>query len=90
MIDMAGNETVTITTTETRNLPASAFTVTDDQLSKGKEWEDWLEEIEREVRYFKIINPTDGKDALIIYGGKEIARLAKSLLDPTGDTARRI
>ena len=83
VIDMAGNEAVTIITTETRNLRALPFRVTEDQLSTGKEWEDWLEAIEREFRYFKIINPVDKKDALIIYGGKEIARLEKSLPDPT-------
>ena len=83
MIDMAGNEAVTIITTETRNLRALPFQITEDQLSTGKEWEDWLEAIEREFRYFKLSNPIDKKDALIIYGGKEIARLEKSLPDPT-------
>ena len=90
VIDMAENEAVTIITTETRNLRALPFIVTEDQLSTGKEWEDWLEAIEREFRYFKIINPMDRKDALIIYGGKEIARLAKSLPDPTGETAESL
>ena len=50
VIDMAGNEAVTIITTETRNLRALPFRVTEDQLSNGKEWEDWLEAIEREFR----------------------------------------
>ena len=44
-----------------------------------------MEEIERELRYFKISDPADKKDALIIYGGKEIARLEKSLPDPHED-----
>lgn len=82
VIDMAGNESVTVITTETRNLQSLPFRVTEDQLSTGKEWEDWLEAIEREFRFFKISNPIDKKDALIIYGGKEIARLEKSLPDP--------
>ena len=51
----------------------------DDPIVKGKAWDDWLEEIERKLRYFKITEPLDKKDALIIYGGKEIARLEKSL-----------
>ena len=84
---MAGNEAVTIITTETRNLRSLPFQITEDQLSTGKEWEDWLKAIEREFRYFKISNPLDKKDALIIYGGKEIARLEKSLPDPTGEDA---
>ena len=41
-----------------------------------------MDDIEREFRYFRISNPIDRKDALIIYGGKEIARIEKSLPDP--------
>ena len=41
--------------------------------------------IERELRYFKITEPADKKDALIIYKGKEIARLEKSLPNLPGD-----
>lgn len=48
----------------------------------GKAWQDWLDGIEREFRYFRITNPMDKKDAMIIYGGQEIARLEKSLSDP--------
>ena len=33
---------------------------------------------------------TDKTDALIKYGGKEIARLAKSLPDPTGETVESL
>ena len=87
---MAGNEAVTIITTETRNLRALPFLITEDQLITGKEWEDWLEAIKREFRYFKIINPLDKKDALIIYGGKEISRLEKSLPDPTSEDAESL
>ena len=48
-------------------------------LSTGKQWEEWIEGIEREFRYFRITEPIDKKDALLIYGGKEIVRLNKSL-----------
>ena len=51
-------------------------------MTTGKAWEEWLDDIEREFRYFRIGNPPDRKDAMIIYGGKEIARLEKSLPDP--------
>ena len=87
VIDMTENyrEAVTIVTTETRNLRALPFLPTEDQLSTGKAWEEWLEDIEREFRYFRISNPADRKDAMIIYGGKELARLEKSLPDPVGD-----
>lgn len=76
---MADNAVTIIT--EGRSLRALPFRTTADQLSTGKTWEDWLESIEREFRYFRITNPTDRKDALIIYGGAEIARLEKSLPD---------
>ena len=69
--------------TETRNLRATPFIPGDDQINTGRAWDDWIEEIEREFRYFKITDPIDKKDALIFYGGKEIARLEKSLPNPT-------
>ena len=71
--------------TETRNLRSQQFVPSDDQLSTGKQWEEWIESIEREFRYFRITEPVDKKDALIIYGGKEIARLERSLQNEEGD-----
>ena len=68
--------------TETRNLRTQLFVVPDDTNRVGKAWEEWLEGIEREFRYFRITEAVDKKDAIIIYGGKEIARLEKSLPDP--------
>ena len=79
-LDMAEN-TITVIS-EGRNLRALPFRPTEDQLLTGKLWEDWLESIEREFRFFRIADPADRKDALIIYGGSEIARLEKSLPDP--------
>ena len=78
---MAENMPITVIT-ESRNLRALPFRVTEDQLSTGKAWEDWLESLEREFRYFRIADASDRKDALIIYGGPEISRLEKSLPDP--------
>ena len=65
-----------------RNLNIMPFRLPENQLDIGKDWEEWLEEIEREFRYFKITSPLDKKDAIIIFGGREIARLAKHLPDP--------
>lgn len=73
-IEMAENETVTVIT-ESRNLKTLPFRPSKDQLSSEKLWEDWFEEIEREFCYFKIVNPQDKKDALILYEGQEISRL---------------
>ena len=66
-------ERITVVT-ESRNLRATPFIPDGDQISVGSQWENWLEGIEREFRFFRITDPEDKKDALIIYGGKEIAR----------------
>ena len=58
------------------------FLSTDSAISTGQAWEEWLEEIERQFRYSKTEEAADKKDAMIIYGGKELARLEKSLPDP--------
>ena len=58
---MAGHDAVTIITTDSRNLRALPFRTTADQLSTGKDWEEWLETIERELRYFKINSETDSR-----------------------------
>ena len=68
--------------TETRNLWTQPFVVPDETNHVGKTWEEWLEVIEQEFRYFLITEAVDKKDARNIYGGKEIARLEKSLPDP--------
>ncbi len=68
--------------TETRNLKSPLFMPSTDPITAGKDWEEWLEGIEREFRYFKITNTEDKCDALLIYGGKEVTRLAKSLPNP--------
>ena len=69
--------------TETRNLSKEPFKP-EDPLSVGTAWEQWLQEIEREVRFFKINTAEDKKDALLIFGGREIAHLGKSLPEPDG------
>ena len=68
--------------TETRNRRTQPFIIPDEVNSVGKAWEEWLEGFEREFRYFRITEAVDKKDAIIIYGGKKIARLEKSLPDP--------
>ena len=44
-----------------------------------------MEEIEREFQYFNITDLLSKKDAMIIFGGRELARLEKSLPNPTGE-----
>ena len=53
-----------------------------DHTATGEKWDEWLEELEREMRFFRISNAADKKDAMLIYGGVEIRRLDKSLQDP--------
>ena len=62
---MADNTAITFIT-ESRNLRALLFRVTEDQLSTGKAWEDWLESLERELRYFRITDVSDKKEPLLI------------------------
>ena len=40
--------------TETRNLRKQPFTIPDETNAVGKAWQEWLEGIEREFRFFKI------------------------------------
>ena len=69
---------------QSRDLNILHFREAEQKHSRRIHWTEWLEDIERQFRYFKIHDPFDQKDALIIYGGREIARLEKVLPDPYG------
>ena len=71
--------------TESRNLKIQPFASSDDQISMGRAWEEWLEGIKQEFRYFNINDPMNKKDAMIIFGGRELAWLEKSLPNPTDE-----
>ena len=47
-LEMADNNIVTIIS-ESRNLRALPFRPTENQLSVGKEWEEWLDAIEKRI-----------------------------------------
>ena len=64
-----------------RNLRIKPFTVDVDHIATGEKWDDWLEELELEMRFFRISEAADKKDAMLIYRGAEIRRLEKSLQD---------
>ena len=68
-----------------RNLRIIPFTVEDDHIATGEKWEEWLEELEREMRFFRIGEAEDKRDAMFIYGSAEIRRLEKSLQDRKED-----
>ena len=65
-----------------RNLRINPFKVDEDHIATGEKWDEWLEELEREMSFFRIRDATDKKDAMLIYGGAEIGQLEKSLKDP--------
>ena len=68
-----------ITARELRILP---FKPPEDRLSCGIAWKEWLEEAERQFRFFE--SPKDMKSALLIYGGQELTRLETYLPEPDG------
>ena len=76
--------------TESRNLKAQPSTPGDNQLTTGKVWDEWLVEIKQEFRFFQITDPVDKKDALLIYGGKEISQLKTSQTDGWIECVRKI
>jgi hypothetical protein len=57
----------------------SPFTVAEDHKATGDRWDDWLYELERDMRFFRIREPENKKDAMLIFVGEEIRRLSKSL-----------
>ena len=54
-----------------RNLTIKPFTVDEDHIATGEKWDEWLDELEREMRFFRIRDAVDMKDAMLIYGGVE-------------------
>ena len=64
-----------------RTLRIKPFTVDEDHIATGDKWDEWLEELEREIRFFYISDAAHKKDAMLIYGGAEIRRFEKILQD---------
>ena len=67
-----------------RDLRVEHFKSTYDRFLTGKTWQEWIENFERQLRFFNIRDVSDRKDALLIFGGNEITRLDKWLPDPRG------
>ena len=42
-----------------RNLRINPFTVDEDHIAMGEMWDEWLDELEREMRFFRISDPED-------------------------------
>ena len=63
------------------------FQINENRTETASNWEKWLQNIERQFRYFGINDPEMKKDGLIIYGGQIIADLEETLLNITGEEA---
>ena len=51
------------------------FAIPDEMSAVGKAWQEWLKGIEREFRFFKMLEAVEKKDAIIVHRGNERARL---------------
>ena len=66
------------------DLRVEHFNSTHNRFLTWKTWQEWIENFERQLRFFNIRDASDRKDALLIFGGNEITRLDKWLPDPRG------
>ena len=61
-----------------RNLTIKPFTLDENNIETGETWEEWLDELDREMNFFRISDAEDKKDAMLIYCGVEQATGKKS------------
>ena len=64
-----------------RNLQINPFTEDEFHIAMGEKWDEWLEELEQEMRVLRIGDAADKKDVMLVYGGVDIRRLEKSSQD---------
>ena len=62
-----------------RNLTIKPFTLDENHIEMEETWEEWLDELEQVMKFFRISDAEDKKDAMLIYCGVEILQLEKSL-----------
>ena len=62
-----------------RNLRIQPFSGNPAAEDTAEKWTDWLQALEREMRFLRIKEAEDKKDCMLICGGHEIVRLEKSL-----------
>ena len=60
-------------------LRISSFHVDEDNIANAERWDEWIDEVELNFRVSKITEPSQKKDILLLYGGKEVRKLDKSL-----------
>ena len=64
---------------KSRNLRIMPFRAPKNRLSCGIAWKKWLENTEKQFRFFRIESPQDKTDAILIYGGRELTYLENTL-----------
>ena len=67
--------------TTSKTLRIEKFNIPEDRLQIGHAWEEWLEDFEEEISYLGISEIKDKVSALKIYGGTEIKKLSRNLLE---------
>ena len=77
VLSMFDNKEITII--NSRDLRIIPFRAPNNRLSCGIAWKKWLENTERQFRFFRIESPQDKKDAILIYGGRELTYLENTL-----------
>ena len=70
------NATITVSP---RQLNIQPFIVSEDTNDTAIRWDKWKKNIERQFRFFGIIDSETKKDGLLIYGGQQIADLEDTL-----------
>ena len=70
-----------------RQLNVRPFQINESRTETASNWEKWLQNIERQFRYFGINDPEKKKDGLIIYSAQIVVDLEDTLLDHTGEEA---
>ena len=60
-------------------LKISPFHVDEDHIANAERWDEWIEEVELNFHVSKITEQLQKKDILLLYGGKEVRKLDKSL-----------
>ena len=62
-----------------KSLKIEPFKIPENPLKVGRAWREWIEDFEDETSYFEITEIRDRVNALKIYCGKEIKKLARNL-----------
>ena len=57
------------------------FQLTEDIMASGRNWERWLKDVERKVQYYGIRDPEEKRQAVLVFGKREVTICEDSLPD---------